>query len=190
MRKLLIRGNSTMPISVGIFNLPPLVTCTPSEWCSEFCYALKRRYKWKTVKDANKWRLNQSKKNNFAQKIMEELYNTPSIKYVRIHISGDFYSKDYIEKWATIANGFPKIIFKTNTKRLDFLKYMKKIFPLNIVARESIDPTRKHRGIFPSASIYGTEGSKKFFRCIDNCEKCNFICWHSSKLEIVSSIIR
>jgi len=190
MRKLLIAGNLTMPSSVGIFNIPPLLTCNPSSWCKENCYALKGRFLWSNVKEAAKWRYKQSLKKNFASRMIDEIARRKSIQYVRIHITGDFYSKEYIDKWAYIAAGFPHIIFRTNTKRINFLKYMKHIFPKNVVVRESTDNTRKHSGIFPQAAIKGTSGSDEFFVCHDNCEECNFYCWNNPEVNVVTSQIR
>jgi len=190
MRKLLVAGNSTMPSSVGIFNLPALFTCTPSPWCTKHCYALKGRFRWSCVKEACDWRYKQSLKKNFVEKVVDEIKHRPSIKYVWIHISGDFYSKEYIDKWAEIARNFPEIIFRTNTKRVDFLKYMKIKFSKNVVVRESTDPTRKSHNIFPQATIKGTRGSEGFFVCDDDCEKCKFYCWHNPKENVVTSQIR
>ena len=190
MRKLLIAGNSTMPRSVGIFNLPALITCKPSPWCREHCYALQGRFIWKCTLAAHYWRYVQSLKHTFANRMIDEIRSRRSIQYVRIHISGDFYSKEYIDKWAETAREFPEMIFRTNTKRIDLLKYMKKVFPENVVVRESTDPTRKSRGVFPQAAIKGTEGSDGFFVCKDHCEKCKFYCWNHPDKNVVTSRIR
>lgn len=190
MKKLLIHGNLTMPSCVGIFNLPPLLTCTPSPWCKEHCYALKGRFIWKSVRDAHLWRYEQSKKSSFVKKIADEITRSKVIKYIRIHISGDFYSKEYVNKWAKIAEKFPDIIFKTNTKRIDLLQYMKRVFPKNVAARESTDPTRKWMGVFPQAAIKGTFGSENFYTCKDQCEECGFYCWHHPEESVVGSQIR
>ena len=190
VRKLPVHGNLTMPPFVGIFNLPPLLTCTPSPWCREHCYALKGRFSWKPVKNAHFWRYEQSLMDSFVQRMRYEIYRSTIIKYVRIHITGDFYSRGYVKKWAEIARVFPDIIFRTNTKRTSFLKYMKKMFPKNVVVRESTDSTRKCMGIFPQASIKGTKGSESFFVCRDNCEECGFYCWHNPKENVVPSRVR
>lgn len=179
-----------MPSYVGIFNLPPLLTCTPSSWCKEHCYALKGRFLWRCVKEAHLWRYGESLKSTFVEKMINEIKRSSTVRYVRIHIAGDFYSKEYIDKWVKIAKAFPDIIFRTNTKRVSFLKHMKKVFPKNVVVRESTDSTRKSTKIFPQAAIKGTKGSKNFFVCSDNCEKCKFYCWHNPEESVVTSQIR
>jgi len=189
MRQLLIAGNSTMPKCVGIFNIPPLKTCTPSDWCRENCYALKRRFTWKTILEAYEWRLQESKKPDFVTKMINELNRRKSITFVRIHITGDFYSSCYVEKWAEIAEHFPSIIFRTNTRRRDLLKLMFEVFPQNVVVRESIDITRNGGVYFPVHAIKGTPGSEKYFTCSNNCEKCKFYCWYHENINVVSKEI-
>ena len=188
MSRLLIAGNSTMPSSVGIFNLPPLVTCKPSRWCRKYCYGLQGRFLWNPVRKSLMWRLGESLRPDFVDNLIDEL-ECRNFEYVRIHITGDFYSQEYINKWAVVAKLFPSIIFRTNTKRYDYLKYMKKVFPENIVVRESTDVTRKSHGIYPQVSIQGTKGSSKFFACQNNCSDCEFYCWHNPKINVVLGIL-
>jgi hypothetical protein len=190
MRKLLIAGNTLMPRCIGIFNLPPLKTCTPSEWCREHCYALYGRHCWSTVKESQKWRYKQSLKNDFVNKMIQEIRNRKSLKFIRIHLAGDFYSKEYIDKWAQIAEALPEYTFRVNTKRVDFMKYIKQRFPKNIIVRESTDPSRKSHGLFPQAAVEGTPGSKRFFWCIDNCNRCKYYCFLHPKRNIVFKQIR
>lgn len=44
---------------------------------------------------------------------------------VRIHVGGDFYSKDYMNAWCMAANANPKKIFYAYTKSLNFWKILK-----------------------------------------------------------------
>lgn len=181
-RNLLIAGNSTMPRSVGIWNLPALETCTPSDWCRENCYALQNRYTWRCVQEAYKWRYEMSLRRSFAQDMIDEIHRRRSLEWIRVHISGDFYSTTYVDKWAEVAGEFPNIIFRTNTKRQDLLSQMVKVFPKNFVVRESVDVTRNATGLVPTASIAGTPVTGTFIVCCNNCEKCKFYCWtHSNQ---------
>jgi hypothetical protein len=191
MRNLLVKGNSTMPKSVGIFNLPAEVTCTPSPWCQKHCYAKKGRFCWSNVSQAYYRRLEATYQGHFVNDIIREIskqdrktYEWKHLKYVRVHISGDFYSREYVMKWASIASKCPKTIFRTNTRRRDLLMLMKKIFPDNFVVRESTDPTRRPIGFFPQAAIPGTSGSEDFFECCNDCMECGFLCWLDPKLNV------
>lgn len=190
VRKLLVAGNSTMPRCVGVFNLPVLKTCLPSRWCKKHCYGLQGRFLWHSVKESHEWRYKESLKIGFVKRMIDEITARKSLIFVRIHITGDFYSREYISKWAEIVKECSWIVFRTNTKRIDFLEYMKEVFPRNIVVRESTDVTRKHYGYYPQAAIIGTPGSEKFFTCNDDCEKCRFYCWHNPKINVVTSQIR
>lgn len=189
-RNLLIAGNTLQPSCIGIFNLPPLQTCTPSRWCRKHCYALYGRYNWLTVKKSMVWRYKQSLRKDFVSRMVHEVRHRPSLKFVRIHLAGDFYSRGYIDKWKQIAEQLPWYIFRANTKRIDFLQYMKAQFPKNVVIRESTDLSRKTYNVFPQAAVEGTPGSKIFFKCIDDCEKCDYHCYLYPNEDIVFRQIR
>lgn len=146
------------------------------------------RFLWDCVKESHEWRYKDSLKKSFVNKMVTEIHLRSTLAFVRIHITGDFYSREYIDKWAEIAKRCRYIVFRTNTKRIDFLEYMKKVFPGNIVVRESTDVTRKHYGYYPQAAIMGTPGSEKFFTCVDDCEVCSFRCWDNSNMDVVSQI--
>lgn len=190
MRNLLVAGNSTMPSSVGIFNLPPLKTCTPSVWCRKNCYGLQGRFIWKSIKKTLEWRLKQSLKFDFVDKMVNEIKRRKRIKYVRPHITGDFYSLSYLCRWFVIAKRCPDVLFRITTRRQNLLYFMKKYKPKNFIIRESTDNTRKLTGLFPQAAIKGTKGSKRFFVCIDDCEKCKFYCYYHPKRNVVTGVIR
>ena len=203
MKKLLMRGNSTMPKTVGIFNLPAEITCTPSPWCQEHCYAKKNRFCWANVRRGYYERLEESHWDCFKDRMICEIkcYRKGKVigqlggrdivdrkehplPYVLVHISGDFYSREYVKKWGHIAAALPNTIFRTNTRRRDLMPLMKSYFPSNFVVRESTDPTRRHLGFFPQAAIPGTPGSEDFFECCNDCAKCKFRCWHEPELNV------
>lgn len=191
MKNLLIAGNTLTPKSVGIFNLPPLQTCTPSRWCKKHCYALFGRHLWPNVKKGQLWRYCMSLRTDFVQRMVNEIGRRKSLKYIRIHLAGDFYNREYVDKWAEIAEQYPQKIFRANTKRQDFLRYMKKRFPKNVVVRESTDPSRKKSlGIFPSAVVEGTPYSGWIFKCIDDCEKCGYYCYTHPKVNLIFKKLR
>lgn len=190
MRNLLVAGNSTMPPSVGIYNLPPLKTCTPSDWCREHCYGLQGRFVWGIIKQSLRWRYRESLKKGFTAKMIAEIKRRKRIKYVRPHITGDFYSLEYLKKWLEIIIQCPDILFRVTTRRQDLLPYIKKHQPKNFIVRESTDITRKPLGLFPQAAIRDVPGSKDFFICIDDCEQCKFHCYHNPTINVVTRGIR
>lgn len=191
MKNLLIAGNTLTPKSVGIFNLPPLVTCTPSKWCRKHCYALFGRHTWPNVNRGQIWRYDQSLRLDFVDRMIEEIERRKSLGVIRVHLAGDFYSKEYVDKWAEIAEAFPDKLFRANTKRRDLMRYMRKWFPCNMVIRESVDPSRKiGMGVFPVAAVEGTPGSEDYFWCEDDCEKCGFYCYVDPNANLVFKRLR
>lgn len=55
-------------------------------------------------------------------------------KYIRVHVSGDFFSQEYFDAWVSVAQNNPTRIFYAYTKSLPFwssrLKNMPQNFPL------------------------------------------------------------
>lgn len=192
MKNLLIAGNSTMPPCVGIFNLPPLKTCTPSPWCRKHCYGLQNRFTWKNVKASSQWRFQQSKRKDFVNRMSDEIHRR-SFSYIRLHIIGDFYNEQYLVKWYDIIKQAPKhVLFRWTTRRQDLIPRMKQLFYDNqqVIIRESVDTTRIGTGKFPLAAINNTNGSEEFFTCIDYCSKCGFYCYRHPEINVVTQGIR
>lgn len=111
-----------------IFNIP-----AGKETCGRECpgcYAMKPQKFRPAVLPARQRNLASSRLSDFADNVTLELTKTRrKIKAVRIHESGDFYSQDYVDKWANIADSNPKITFYAFTKRLsdfDFSNFMSK----------------------------------------------------------------
>jgi len=130
--------NSKLDDSVYIFNLPALYTCLGStKWCRKRCYAQHHQRMFNAVMKSRVSHWTASLEKDFVDKISEEL-EAGRPKLVRIHESGDFYSKCYYNKWIRIAKKFPKIKFLAFTKNhhLDFSKA-----PKNFAIRFSIDYT-------------------------------------------------
>ena len=124
----------------------------------------------------------------FTDDMIEEIY-TSNVRYVRVHTSGDFFSREYVLQWKCISSELSDVIFRTNTRRRDMLQLMRKEFPDNFIVRESTDPTRKVTGHFPQHAIIGTPGSKDFFVCKNDCKKCKFYCWKNPEANIVTEKI-
>ena len=101
-----------------IFNLPVSMEVCGRE-CPG-CYALKAQKRFpKTVLPYREARLEASKQEDFVPNIIAELTTSRrSAKSIRIHESGEFYSQEYIDKWATIAKAVPTFTFYAFTKRM------------------------------------------------------------------------
>lgn len=108
--------NFSLPAGSAIIDGKPFVTCPGrSDWCRQHCYARKGRFEFGNVKRKYLWNLQQTLKPDFAGQAIAEL-RTKKDKYVRVHVSGDFYSIPYINKWIAIAKALPDFKFYAYTR--------------------------------------------------------------------------
>ena len=183
-KQLIGIGNQKMGPQVMTFSLPAVKTCKPSKWCLEGkngkprCYALRGRLTWHNVVAACERRYEASKQDDFVDRMVGEIKKAHR-PYFRIHVSGDFYSPQYVEKWIEIAKRCPEVLFRTTTRRWDFVGPIQRLNRLpNVSVRESVDPSRP-RGVMDlrlaAAGVY--DHRRKAIMCPDDCEKCGHKCW-------------
>ena len=131
---LLSNQNSKLG-KLSSFSLP-LCSCdkTMNKQCKKYCYAnyMYRIYPGYRKKMMANFRA--AKSDDFIGAISYEL--AEASYFVRLHVSGDFYSQAYLNKWMTIARRFPNHLFYCYTKaiRLDYTKR-----PSNLVVYLSDD---------------------------------------------------
>ena len=104
-----------------------MVTCPMADSCIKFCYAQKGMYKM-----ASKWmelKLQETLKDSFVQKMNQEIKDKKA-QYIRVHDSGDYYSKEYLLKWFQIAVQNPDVKFYSYTNNITMIKNLKSI-PIN-----------------------------------------------------------
>jgi len=133
-------------------------TCPFAGDCVKFCYARKGTYKYKNSSEAYENRYLLTLRDDFVETMSVQLkYENPS--YVRIHDSGDFYSKKYLDKWLKIINSFPNIRFYAYTNSVELIKKNIDLLPDNFdiifstsgKQKHMIDPTKdRHAVIFSS----------------------------------------
>ena len=131
------RGN--MKVKANIFNLPVIKTCAKNIKCAAFCYSTKAERVWPGVKKSRERNLALSKKNTFVDSMVKVL-KTRKDKIVRIHEGGDFYSKEYIQKWYEVMSTLPKYSFYAYTKQ--FVNFTPSILsekPVNFTLIASMD---------------------------------------------------
>jgi len=124
--------------------------------CVKFCYAKKGAYIWSNVKPAFEKRYQLSKTDMFVDAMNAEIRKKKP-DYVRVHDSGDYYSRAYLKKWIDIANSNPNVRFYSYTNMIDMM--LKTSLPSNydIIFSDSgkqkhlIDETKhRHTKIFSS----------------------------------------
>lgn len=183
-------GNSKLPETTFIFNLPAVKTCPlKTVLCAKECYALKAEVQYKhVVPQARNRNLEISRSDYFVNRISNSIdQNIKKIKQVRIHESGDFYSQEYLEKWFKITTLFPELTFYAYTKSFH-LDYSAK--PKNFVLIASFDKTtdqlrrnfyESKREQFDNTFTIVDKGVKA--SCIADCSKCD-MCWTAKGKEI------
>ena len=184
---IVIRGNSKLGKKVGIFNIPPVKTCSPTPWCKTNCYALHGKHGLPNVKKGSAHRMKESRKKGFVNKMVEAING--KYGYFRIHASGDFYSEEYVQKWIDIALRCPKTIFLAFTKRRDLTGPIKALAKLPIVViRESLDKsqTKPEMGLrFAAVDHFKYPRRKAPINCEGKCPDCGYKCWHQGNKDVI-----
>jgi len=96
------------------------LTCPMADSCVKFCYAKKGAYIWSNVKPAFEKRYQLSKTDKFVEAMNAEIRKKKP-DYVRVHDSGDYYSRAYLKKWIDIANSNPNVRFYSYTNMIDMM---------------------------------------------------------------------
>ena len=96
------------------------LTCPMADECVKFCYAKKGAYIWSNVKPAFEKRYQLTKTDDFVEAMNAEIRKKKP-DYVRVHDSGDYYSRAYLKKWIDIANSNPNVRFYSYTNMIDMM---------------------------------------------------------------------
>lgn len=135
--------------AIPAFNIPPVETCLNHSTCSSFkdsngrkrnCYA-KQSYKMypnaKKVWDTN-YALAKSDLNEFKRQLIK-YFKRFNGRFFRIHVSGDFFSKEYLNTWIEVIKEFKHIKFLAYTKVYGFFKGLE--LPKNFTVLLSFMPS-------------------------------------------------
>jgi hypothetical protein len=117
------------------------LTCPMALECVKFCYAKKGAYIWSNVKPAFEKRYELTKTDEFISKMNAEIKKKKA-DFVRIHDSGDYYSKAYLDKWLKIAIHNPNVKFYSYTNMVAMFKNT--ILPDNFDVIYSNSGKQKH----------------------------------------------
>ena len=96
------------------------LTCPMADSCIKFCYARKGFYTWSNVNKAHEERYEFSKTDEFVSAMIKEIKRKKA-DYVRVHDSGDYYSKAYLNKWFEIMKALPDVRFYSYTNMVDMM---------------------------------------------------------------------
>jgi hypothetical protein len=140
------------------------LTCPMADACVKFCYAKKGAYIWSNVQPAFEARYQLSKTDKFVDAVNDEIRRKKP-DYVRVHDSGDYYSRAYLNKWIAVAIHNPNVRFYSYTNMIDLIKKTDLPDNYDIIFSDSgkqkhlIDETNdRHTKIFASSSDLNTAG--------------------------------
>lgn len=108
-------------INTASFGIRAGKTCPYKGPCQFECFAMVGNYIYPAVINKQEERLKESKKKSFVKTISEEI-KILNVGAVRVHDSGDYYSREYLNKWIEIAKLNPDVLFYSYTKSIPFFK--------------------------------------------------------------------
>jgi hypothetical protein len=109
--KILTRGNSKLDKSILCWSITPVASCLNCAQCARTCYARKPYQRYPGVRKAWDRNYTLAQSGAFIDLVREQLRAAKKVTAVRIHVSGDFFSAEYIKAWQAIAEEFPTIRF-------------------------------------------------------------------------------
>lgn len=121
--------------------------CPNAGVCGAFCYAKTGTYQFGNVKKAHlkKLELVLNDRDKWVELIMEELKDKRyKDKFIRIHDAGDFFDRDYLERWLYIAKMNEGITFYTYTKEVSLMKSLEWAIPHNFIVIYSYGGKEDH----------------------------------------------
>jgi len=171
--------------NIASFDLPQGITCPFAGECLKFCYAKKGSYHYPNVKKKYTKNYELSISDNFINIVDESIKALPNVNFYRIHSSGDYYNRKYINKWVQIAKNNPTKVFYSYTKSMQLFKNIN--LPQNFIINQSEGTKNDNKYI---------DYKKTFVRIFENknelitaVESGNFIDCSNNDLESVKANI-
>lgn len=182
------KGNSKIGRGIYTYSRIPVTTCPgATKLCKEVCYS-KRMVDNELVWD---WMVD-----NTAR--FHDVPPLPSdAKIVRIHVSGDFDTKEYIDAWELLVVNRPSVDFFTYTRSwrvpelLPSLKALQRLPNMQLFA--SMDESTKESPPDGWRVAWLGTGPRTPYRCpeengtLPNCEVCGY-CFRAKKGDVLFSI--
>ena len=191
MKTRISNGNSKLGTIANI-SLTPGRTCS-AEACKtcmvDGCYALKAYRMYKNTRNA--WDANTELAVNdlptMEAELLQYLSGVNAPRFFRIHVGGDFVTREYAEMWARVALASPHTNFLAFTKQWDHIRGVN--FPENVSIVLSAWPgtsiPEDLRALYSVAWM--NDGSEPMpadaLECPGNCSTCG-VCWSLSKHHI------
>jgi hypothetical protein len=138
-------------------------TCPFAGACAKFCYARKGFYAFKNTKSAHAKRYYATKADDFAERMIAEIKKVRA-DIVRIHDAGDYYSREYRDKWLHVMQELPNVRFYSYTKSHTLFDEVSLPSNFDLIKSEGgtmdnlIQDTDRHSRIFDTAQALQDAG--------------------------------
>lgn len=147
--------------------------CKYAKDCVKYCYAQKGNYtRFPKIGQLMEQRYELSKQSIFVGLMNIEIKKKKA-DAIRIHDSGDFYSREYLQKWISIANSNHNVNFYAYTKSLPYFK--------DITLPENMDVIFSVGGYKDKTINFDKDRHAQIFDNIDELEKAGYI--NASKID-------
>lgn len=108
---LLQQGNHKLGRNIFQWSVPPVVCCPgATACCKAVCYATKGRFLLPFVKKKLEENYRVALTDDFADRMIREVKRR-WVQVCRVHVSGDYFSREYAEKWLSIFRACQKAKF-------------------------------------------------------------------------------
>ena len=188
------KGNAKLDKRVATFSLPAGKTCPGAQDCKSMaiesggkrtikdgpkvkfrCFAASQEVLYRNTFNSRAFNLAELLKHKRNPSKMAELISgslPPKAKYVRVHVSGDFFSQTYFSAWIQVANKHPDVLFYAYTKSLRFWVNRLGFIPRNLVLTASVggkyDLLIHAHGLRYAQVVYSEAEAKKLGLAIDH----------------------
>jgi len=97
------------------------------------CFSASQEVVFPSVRRQREHNFNLLRKLKKANEMVELIQNSlpKDATHIRVHVSGDFYNKEYMKSWLLIAEQNPNVIFYAYTKSLGYWVALKNEIPVN-----------------------------------------------------------
>ena len=147
--------------------------CKYAKVCVKYCYAQKGNYtRFPKIGQLMEQRYELSKQSIFIGLMNIEIKKKKA-DAIRIHDSGDFYSKEYLQKWISIAKDNPMVNFYAYTKSLPFFK--------DIILPNNMDIIFSVGGYKDKTIDFNKDRHAQIFSNIEELEKAGYV--NASKID-------
>lgn len=152
------------------FNIPRLSsetgmkTCPYAGSCADICYAGQGRMNFSTARAARERNLDHITSitpRELSKELVDDVNRMRAVTHIRIHDSGDFFSRAYYRAWVRTAVECSDKIFYAYTKSIPFLEWDS--HPKNFRVVQSVGGKR-NKDIdlnYSHAKIFATEAERK-----------------------------